>query len=645
MINTWTESNYSNPGPINITTGNEIGKIHFQDSIEISFEMQSQSNICYPLGTKYCEILKIGYKDPSLPSIPILFIESGVSNIRSRFDGDRVGQYQTLHIRRDSIFDGNYHSYYYKYSQSETIIKFDDTIIVNWKSGRIIDTKFYHKTYSIFVCDYVHNPVNGNIRSLTINTWTESNTGNQTYNQRYNVIYNPTYNPTPNPSSNIAEEYKSNDINNPSITPSLPSTIKSALIDDSNNNNNNVDDIGDETVASLLLSIVSIILLFVIIVIIFVIYHKLTKKLNKTPIRFESDQIEDRDCISNGLVVIIGIGNYHYDQTPTYSDSKLNRHSFEDLPVDIDIKNLQNTFNLLNYTIIPNKLKTAWTEHEITKFLKNDVVKELFDDDNQLKYDGLIVCVSCHGVENKIITSDFKTIQKAVIHRLISHQFPKVRQIPRIFLFDSCQGNAERKSGRISLSKSSITWEQTIEEEKAKGVRLVDIMVGNEWTLDSPNPDYKLVEIHAANIGFQAKCNFINGSYLIHRFTEKLQQDIIKKDYDKKSLGTIFEEIQNELHDKGRQQTINTFNNNTRHLIFKKNNNIYNMNKINKKKEVDMLNEDITNVLKEEHVDNDDECPSLNPLMLPRITSQDGYVNVDDDVSDNDGDGDIKTRL
>ena len=36
-------------------------------------------------------------------------------------------------------------------------------------------------------------------------------------------------------------------------------------------------------------------------------------------------------------------------------------------------------------------------------------------------------------------------------------------------------------------------------------------------------------------------------------------------------MDTLFEEIQNDLHDKGKQQTINVFNNNTRNLIFKVN--------------------------------------------------------------------------
>ena len=64
------------------------------------------------------------------------------------------------------------------------------------------------------------------------------------------------------------------------------------------------------------------------------------------------------------------------------------------------------------------------------------------------------------------------------------------------------------------------------------------------------------------------------------------------------------------MHDKGRQQTINTFNNNTRHLIFKRN---------KRKKEPD----------------NRVESLPMNSSMLNRMSTPDGYVSVEISHSEN----------
>ena len=284
--------------------------------------------------------------------------------------------------------------------------------------------------------------------------------------------------------------------------------------------------------------------------------------------------------IKNGLVAIIAIGDYEYDDDIMDNPDIIDGYLI-DLPVDRDIENLEDLFNLLNYKVIPNKFKMSWTEHEVIDFLTNDIGKELFDDNNELRYDGLIVCVSCHGMENKIITSDYRTIEKSVIHRIISINHPKAREIPRIFLFDSCDGSAQREYIRASTINTSqyVAVSDEKEEEKndvdvmdkayGKCTELKDISADNAWTHTTKNPDYKLVQIHASNPGFQAKCCSSKGSYLIYEFTQKILDNLDQK--QNKSLTTICEEIQNKLHDLGKQQTTNVFNNGTGHLQFVKN--------------------------------------------------------------------------
>ena len=64
--------------------------------------------------------------------------------------------------------------------------------------------------------------------------------------------------------------------------------------------------------------------------------------------------------------------------------------------------------------------------------LKNDIATAIMLDDNgNIKYDGLIVCISSHGIKNKIITSNEKLMDKTFIHRLVSIDNPKIREIPR----------------------------------------------------------------------------------------------------------------------------------------------------------------------------------------------------------------------
>ena len=77
--------------------------------------------------------------------------------------------------------------------------------------------------------------------------------------------------------------------------------------------------------------------------------------------------------------------------------------------------------------------KKHWNDKEVVKFLKEDIPNKLLDDEGNIKYDGLIVCISCHGLKNAIITSNEKQVDKTLIHRLVSMDNPQIREIPRLF--------------------------------------------------------------------------------------------------------------------------------------------------------------------------------------------------------------------
>ena len=155
------------------------------------------------------------------------------------------------------------------------------------------------------------------------------------------------------------------------------------------------------------------------------------------------------------MVITIAIG--FYDETPSATDFN---GSLADLDgVRQDIANVIDTFGKarLRYDIFPecyakqddDTYTAYWKEKELFKFLKQkarDLEENLETADRENKYDGLVVILSCHGLDGKCISSDYKFISKAAIHRIFSANKPKSRTIPRVFIFDCCSGNYSRES-------------------------------------------------------------------------------------------------------------------------------------------------------------------------------------------------------
>ena len=75
--------------------------------------------------------------------------------------------------------------------------------------------------------------------------------------------------------------------------------------------------------------------------------------------------------------------------------------------------------------------------------------------------------------------------------------------------------------------------------------------------------------MHAANSGFVAKSRPGIGSYLIYLFVKRVMQNI--EENQGKALCQIMDEIQNALHDNGKQLPTPLYNNNTRTLRLKVN--------------------------------------------------------------------------
>merc|ERR1712113_1362229 len=98
----------------------------------------------------------------------------------------------------------------------------------------------------------------------------------------------------------------------------------------------------------------------------------------------------------------------------------------------------------LNYSFLPKEGKLKWTKSELMQYLMNNVADEMIGVDGKLKYDGLIVCISCHGDTDCIVTSDGELISRTDVHRSVSVKHHQIREVPRIFLFDACSGTGNR---------------------------------------------------------------------------------------------------------------------------------------------------------------------------------------------------------
>ena len=153
------------------------------------------------------------------------------------------------------------------------------------------------------------------------------------------------------------------------------------------------------------------------------IYHK--RKQAKARL----EQIEPAIFIKKPFIITIAIGQYDDD-------------IYQHLNVEFDVGNIARLFqDVLGYRLHPGfvstqNVQTHWTRAQLLTFL---VQKSEEFNQKRDKYDSLVVIFSCHGVQNHIITSDNKIIEKQAIHRIFSFHYPHSRNKPRLFLFDTCE--------------------------------------------------------------------------------------------------------------------------------------------------------------------------------------------------------------
>eukprot|EP01084_Bolivina_argentea_P041049 75746_1 len=294
-------------------------------------------------------------------------------------------------------------------------------------------------------------------------------------------------------------------------------------------------------------------------------------------------QTQHTHYIKNPLVLFVGIG--FYDDNAKNPGANIYCNDLNG--VDRDYENVKKFCELFNYDMYPKPqhAKYDWTEEEIKEFLNekilyaeaniNTLEKDVQNPKKSVNgYDGLVCIFSGHGYKNNIVTNDYQLTNKTALHRLSSTNHPQLRTIPRIFVFDCCDGDQERSY-------------ENANPDYGKNFGVGDIPIEQDddeiWKRDQVNPDYKLILISAANEGFQAKMNSIDGSYLIYELMKASILNIEAK--TDLFFGEIVDKVQEDLHSSGKQQITKTYNNHTRYLKFVSNQ------KMNEQLETSLLNE------------------------------------------------------
>eukprot|EP01083_Nonionella_stella_P194970 718616_1 len=280
--------------------------------------------------------------------------------------------------------------------------------------------------------------------------------------------------------------------------------------------------------------------------------------------------------IKNAMVILLAIGEY--DESPKDPDQGL-EDGLPNLDVDVDIRNLLELFgpNHLNYTIYPQydldkNVKIHWTEDEIVFLLKE---RAAHLEKHLKELDGLIVVISGHGFAGNICTSDCKWIEKIAIHRTFSQNHPLLRDLPRVFMFDCCDGKWDYSKGITPPRKprndkprdQGLPTQDRKGSDQGKGYALLDVEEETKepWTKDQKNPDHRLVEINAANRGFQSKLKRDEGSYMLSEFVQRTISNLNKGQHE--FVYKVFDEIQQELAVNKRKQQITTvYNDRTRYI-------------------------------------------------------------------------------
>ena len=274
----------------------------------------------------------------------------------------------------------------------------------------------------------------------------------------------------------------------------------------------------------------------------------------------------------NPLVIMIPIGDYDAI------------HGYINLPVKNDLVNVMKLFGeQLGYDVYPqygqaqllgqaDSVKLHWTRDQIIDLLEE---KAKFLVEHRHIHDGLVVVISCHGINGSIISSDGQHIPKLLIHRIFSMgpDTAALRVIPRLFVFDCCDGNFDRdQCNREMMDQAKGSGDTLSVLHTVTAVNARWRNDSNPWAKDERNPDYKLAVVHAANESFSSVARKDVGSYLIFFMVSKLARNVgtWAMCRGRRFLSEVVDEIQAVLEEKGKQLVVPVYLNGTERIVFRK---------------------------------------------------------------------------
>jgi len=284
--------------------------------------------------------------------------------------------------------------------------------------------------------------------------------------------------------------------------------------------------------------------------------------------------------IMRPMVITVAIGDYDEE----ISNEDFDYEPLENLTPGIqnDIVNLNKLLHdRLDYTVCPvmgsvDAIKVRWTRAEFMALIDakaKEFANNLYDADaNKNGFDALFVSISSHGIDQQIITSDYGMVSKKDIYRRFTDSYPASRQLPRVVLFDCCEGSKAKAKGIKKAKKTQTTASILAKGQKEEAKEAQDeekkndddeTVVVYEWRKEDENTDFNLAILNSSNLDYTSWMNSVDGSYLIFNFCKKANECLdAAKDV---VLSDIFYEIQDELaHDK--QLPVYSFNNDTRNV-------------------------------------------------------------------------------
>ena len=211
--------------------------------------------------------------------------------------------------------------------------------------------------------------------------------------------------------------------------------------------------------------------------------------------------------IQNGLIISIAISQYDVDRQ---------NDILQDLSVGANVRNFRDLARFLGFTFATIERKLRWTKDELMLFFVKVFKSEFFDENGVAQHDGVIVAISSYGTESDIISSDYQKINYKEIYRRISEMYPVIQNVPRIFIFDTCD------AGRVPCIESPI-----------------------ELNSRNKDLDHNLIVVHGATDSvFQVEGSLL-GSQLSNRFVKCVMDNITLE--RGKGVIEIVTDIQHEL--------------------------------------------------------------------------------------------------